>query len=82
MVNDPGKAGMGSVPVRMNWVKLRRGTRAASCGASEAPPYEAGTVVQRYKPKLNTYALYPRCKHRGITIKMKLIPDLNEALKN
>jgi tetratricopeptide (TPR) repeat protein len=51
--------------------KLRRRTRALSCRASEAPPHEAGTKLICYKPRLNTHALYHRCKHRGITIKIK-----------
>ncbi len=43
----------------------------ASIGASKAPPHGCGTRLRRSKPRLNTYALYPRCKHRGIVIKIK-----------
>ena len=40
--------------------------RAASCGASEAPPHENGTMLADPFPKLNTQALCPsRSKATG-----------------
>jgi hypothetical protein len=45
--------------------------RAASCGASEAPPHENGTMLADPFPKLNTQARCPsRSKLRGIHFKI------------
>ena len=35
---------------------------------SQTAAHEKGTRSSRSKPRSNTYALYPRCKHRGIRI--------------
>ena len=61
----------------MKLLKQHRETAAAhpdaSIGASEVPPHEGGTRLSISKPRLNTYALYPRCKHLGIRIKKKFL---------
>jgi hypothetical protein len=53
-------------------VKRRRRTPLQAGGACEAPPHEVDTKSIWSIPKSDTDALYPRCKHRGITIKIKI----------
>jgi hypothetical protein len=53
-------------------VKQQRCTRAASCGASEAPPHENGTMLADAFPRQNTLASYPsRSKLQDIHFKRK-----------
>jgi hypothetical protein len=48
-------------------VKRRRRTRAASCGASEAPPHDNGTMLANAFPKPNVHA---RCPNRSEKLSM------------
>jgi hypothetical protein len=51
-------------------IKRLRRTPLQVGGAYEAPSHRDGTISIWSIPKLNTYALYPRRKHRVIAIKL------------